>query len=64
MKLIIDELEAELDDIKSGNKNINYINNLKGNGNGNSNNNTGINTNRLKQLSVSLNKKAKSKKIS
>ncbi len=57
MKLIIDELEAELDDIKSGNRNIDYINNLKGNGNGNgnSNNNTGVNTNRLKQLSVSLN---------
>ena len=51
MKLIIDELEAELDDIKSGNKNINITNknNLE------INTNNGTNTNRLKQLSVSLN---------
>jgi hypothetical protein len=48
--LIIDELEAELDDIKSGNKKINYQNNANRNFN-----NTGINTNRLKQLSVTLN---------
>ena len=51
MKLIIDELEAELDDLKSGNKNLTSINN----NNSNNNNNSGINTNRLKQLSVSLN---------
>lgn len=50
LKLIIDELESELEDIKSGNKKINEFDN-----NIDINNNTGINTNRLKQLSVSLN---------
>ena len=51
MKLIIDELESELDDYKSGNKQIDHNNR-----NNDSNySNTGINTNRLKQLSVSLN---------
>ena len=48
--MIIDELESELEDIKSGNKKINEFDN-----NIDINNNTGINTNRLKQLSVSLN---------
>jgi hypothetical protein len=48
--LIIDELESELEDIKSGNRKINEFDN-----NIDINNNTGINTNRLKQLSVSLN---------
>ena len=48
--MIIDELESELEDIKSGNRKINEFDN-----NIDINNNTGINTNRLKQLSVSLN---------
>ena len=51
MKLIIDELESELDDYKSGYKQIDHNNK-----NNDSNySNMGINTNRLKQLSVSLN---------
>ena len=52
--MIIDELEAELDNIKSGNKKIDNFNNISINNDSNFNN-TGINTNRLKQLSVSLN---------
>ena len=63
MKLIIDELESELDDLKSGNKKINNKKKGKKNGKNTQNvqhvqtnfNNTGINTNRLKQLSVTLN---------
>ena len=59
MKLIIDELEAELDDLKSGNMTKKYFNNINGNGKENVDvnisNNTGINTNRLKQLSVNFN---------
>jgi hypothetical protein len=57
LKLIIDELEAELDDLKSGNTTTKYFNNANGKENVdvNNNNNTGINTNRLKQLSVNFN---------
>ena len=63
MKLIIDELESELDDLKSGNKKINNKKKGKKNGKNTQNvqhvqtnfSNTGINTNRLKQLSVTLN---------
>ena len=54
MKLIIDELESELDDIKSGNKKLDQIDYLNTN-TISSLSNTGVNTNRLKQLSVSLN---------
>ena len=49
LKLIIDELESELDDLKNGNKRLNKVNNT------NLYNNSGNNTNRLKQLSVNLN---------